>query len=69
MRIIIEYRHDNQFGWWGRHRRYQRDRQKGGQIILGETFKTCALPAGWSTEILSGANDWQYGIFHWTADL
>ncbi|MBK8349266.1 MAG: hypothetical protein IPL08_17255 [Saprospiraceae bacterium] len=37
--------------------------KKGGKIILGETFNTCALPAGWSTEILSGVNDWQYGIF------
>ena len=63
MRIIIEYDDDNQFGWWAGIDDISVTGKKGGKIILGETFNTCALPAGWSTEILSGVNDWQYGIF------
>ncbi|MBK8348581.1 MAG: hypothetical protein IPL08_13575 [Saprospiraceae bacterium] len=59
MRIIIEYDDDNQFGWWAGIDDISVTGKKGGQIILGETFNTCALPAGWSTEILSGVNDWQ----------
>ncbi|MBK8624971.1 MAG: hypothetical protein IPN86_05255 [Saprospiraceae bacterium] len=63
MRIIIEYDDDNQWGWWAGLDNISVTAKKGGQIILGETFNECTLPDGWSTEILNGVNDWQYGIF------
>lgn len=63
MRIIIEYDDDNQWAWWAGLDDISITGRKGGKIILGETFNDCRLPDGWSTEIVNGVNDWQFGYF------
>jgi len=63
MRIIIEYDDDNQWGWWAGVDNIKITGTKGGAIVFGETFNDCQLPEGWSTEILSGVNNWNFGLF------
>ncbi|MBK8547799.1 MAG: hypothetical protein IPL63_10580 [Saprospiraceae bacterium] len=63
MRIIIEYDDDNQWGWWAGIDNIKITGTKGGAIVFGETFNDCLLPDGWSTEILSGVDNWKFGLF------
>lgn len=63
MRIIIEYDDDNQWGWWAGIDNIKITGTKGGAIVFGETFNDCFLPEGWSTEILSGVDNWKFGLF------
>ena len=63
MRIIIEYDDDNQWGWWAGIDNIKITATKGGAIVFGEPFNDCLLPDGWSTEILSGADNWKFGLF------
>ncbi|MFZ1704197.1 MAG: T9SS type A sorting domain-containing protein [Saprospiraceae bacterium] len=64
MRIIIEYDDDNQWGWWAGIDNIVVTGNDSGTIVLGQTFNDCALPQDWSTEIVSGVDNWQFGIFY-----
>lgn len=63
MRIIIEYEDDGIWGWWAGIDNIKVTGTKGGKIVLGETFNDCRLPSDWKTEIVSGVDNWNFGIF------
>jgi len=64
MRIVIEYDDANAWGWWAGVDNISVTGSKDGEIILGQNFNDCALPDGWSTEILNGVDDWNFGVFN-----
>jgi len=63
MRLIIEYDDDNQWGWWAGVDNISITGKGQGDIVFYETFNDCTLPQGWSTEVLTGNDDWQFGVF------
>jgi Secretion system C-terminal sorting domain/SprB repeat len=64
MRIIIEYDDANAWGWWAGLDNISVTGSKDGKIVMGENFNDCNLPQGWTTEILNGVDDWNFGIFN-----
>ncbi len=64
MRIILEYDDSNAWGWWAGVDDISVTGSKDGEIVLGENFNDCALPDGWSTEILNGVDNWNFGVFN-----
>jgi hypothetical protein len=64
MRIIIEYDDANAWGWWAGIDNISVTGSKDGKIVLGENFNDCKLPEGWTTEILNGVDDWNFGVFN-----
>lgn len=65
LRIIFEYDDNNEFAWWaGVDNIEVTGSAFEGEILLGQTFNDCVLPSGWSTEIVSGVNDWQFNYFN-----
>ncbi|MBK8699077.1 MAG: hypothetical protein IPN29_05845 [Saprospiraceae bacterium] len=64
MRLILEYDDMGVFGWWAAIDNISITGSGiGGDILLGESFNQCALPPDWSTEILSGVDNWKTGLF------
>ena len=64
LRLVIEFDDKNNWGWWAAIDNIKVTASgEGGEIIMGETFNDCTLPQGWSTEILTGVDDWKTGLF------
>lgn len=64
MRIVIEYDDKANWGWWAAIDNIKVTASgQGGEILLGANFNDCALPEGWSTEIVAGVDDWKVGLF------
>lgn len=64
LRLVIEFDDKSNWGWWAAIDNIKVTASgEGGEIIMGETFNDCTLPQGWSTEILTGVDDWKTGLF------
>ncbi|MBK9256778.1 MAG: T9SS type A sorting domain-containing protein [Saprospiraceae bacterium] len=63
MRIIIEYDDDGVWGWWAGLDDISVTGIRGGEIVMGQNFNDCSMPSDWQTEIVSGKDDWQFGLF------
>ena len=63
VQLIIRYNDPaGEFGWWAGIDNIQVLGSGTNTLVLGEAFNGCAKPAGWQTEILSGGNDWSFGL-------
>lgn len=60
-RIIFRYDDAGGFAWWAGFDNIRVVGSGQGQNIVKETFNTCAKPAGWETQIVTGEHDWQFG--------
>lgn len=60
-RLMFEFDDGNVWGWWAGIDNIEVTGEGTAQNVLLETFNDCVLPAGWSNEIISGQNDWQFG--------
>lgn len=60
-RLIFRYDDGGGFAWWAGVDNIAIVGSGSGKNILTETFDACQKPAGWTTEILTGAQDWTFG--------
>lgn len=63
MRIMFEYDDGDTWAWWAGFDNLKVEGIGTATNLVLEDFNDCALPAGWSTEVISGVNDWQFGFF------
>lgn len=62
MHLRIDYDDGASWGWWaGIDNMAVLGEGEATNVVL-ENFNSCAAPAGWTTQILSGTNDWQFGL-------
>jgi hypothetical protein len=61
-RLVFRYDDGGDFGWWAGIDNVKVVASGGGTNLVAEAFNSCAKPADWSTEIVSGDADWQFGI-------
>lgn len=62
LRIILRYDDAGGFGWWAAVDNIRVTGSGTGTNVVIETFNNCDKPAGWETEILSGVDDWRFGL-------
>jgi hypothetical protein len=60
-RIIFRYDDANAFNWWVALDNVQVQGFGTGKNVVAEPFNQCALPDGWTSEILAGNVPWQFG--------
>jgi len=60
-RLIFRYDDGGGFAWWAGVDNIAITGSGSGKNVLTETFNTCQKPSGWTTEILSGEQDWTFG--------
>ena len=61
-RVRFSYDDNAGFAWWAGVDNVVVAGERGGSILLGETFDACALPAGWSAQTVRGVDAWQVGV-------
>ena len=61
MQLVIEYDDNGIYGWWAGVDNIEIVGRGSGTNVLLETFNDCSLPAGWSTQVQQGDDDWQFG--------
>jgi len=62
MYLLFQYEDGGGFGWWAGIDNIKVTGEGLGRNFLLETFNDCSAPAGWSTQILTGEHDWQFGL-------
>lgn len=62
MYLVFQYDDGGSFGWWAGIDNVEVTGEGLGKNFLLETFNDCSMPAGWSTQILTGEHDWQFGL-------
>lgn len=62
-RLIFRYNDSaGEWGWWAGIDNIRVVGSGTGTNVLTEAFNNCAQPAGWTTEILTGNNNWSFGL-------
>ncbi len=61
MSIMIQYDDGGTWAWWAGVDNITITGMGSGTNVVAEAFNGCALPSGWSTSVVEGANDWQFG--------
>ncbi len=61
-RIIFRYDDGGGFGWWAAVDNIVVTGSGTGQNVVKEAFNACEKPADWETEIVTGVNDWVFGL-------
>lgn len=61
MRIIFRYDDGGGYAWWAAIDNIKVVGSGQGVNVMKEAFNDCSKPADWSTEVLTGDNDWQFG--------
>ncbi len=61
IQIAVVYDDDEMYAWWGGVDNIVVIGKNEGETILIENFDGCELPTGWTSEILKGEHDWQFG--------
>ncbi|HRI60181.1 MAG TPA: SprB repeat-containing protein, partial [Saprospiraceae bacterium] len=62
-RLIIRYNDGNgTWAWWAGVDNIKITGSGTGTNVIRESFNGCAKPAGWETQLVSGANDWKFGL-------
>ncbi len=59
--IVFVYDDANMYAWWAGIDNVEVIGSGSGTTIIKEQFNDCALPDGWSTNVLEGQDDWQFG--------
>jgi Secretion system C-terminal sorting domain/SprB repeat len=60
-RLIIRYDDGGGFAWWAGVDNISVTGSGQANNIITETFNTCQKPTDWSTQVLTGNNDWVFG--------
>ena len=60
-RLIFRYDDAGGFNWWAGVDNISIVGSGKGKKVLAETFNSCQKPSGWTTEILTGQQDWTLG--------
>ncbi|MBL7827856.1 MAG: choice-of-anchor J domain-containing protein [Saprospiraceae bacterium] len=61
-RIIFRYDDGGGFAWWAAIDNIQVVGSGVGQNVVAETFNGCTKPNGWETQVLTGDDDWNFGL-------
>jgi Secretion system C-terminal sorting domain/SprB repeat len=61
-RLVFRYNDGGGFAWWVAIDNIKVTGFGAGTNVIKETFNTCGKPGNWSTEVLTGVNDWQFGL-------
>jgi len=61
-RIIFRYDDGGGFGWWAAVDNIVVTGSGIGQNVVKESFNACEKPADWETEIVTGVDDWVFGL-------
>ncbi|MEZ5058653.1 MAG: T9SS type A sorting domain-containing protein [Saprospiraceae bacterium] len=62
MHILFEFDDGDIWGWWAGIDNVLVTGEGEGTNLVLESFDACGLPSGWSTEIISGIDDWMFGF-------
>ncbi|MDO8969036.1 MAG: hypothetical protein Q7U74_00005, partial [Saprospiraceae bacterium] len=60
--LIFRYNDGGGFAWWAGIDNVLVTGMGQGTNVVVETFNGCEKPAGWETQILSGVDDWKFGL-------
>ncbi|HMX41911.1 MAG TPA: hypothetical protein PKD78_16355, partial [Saprospiraceae bacterium] len=66
-RLIFRYDDAGDFNWWAGVDNIIVAGVGKGHNVVAESFNACALPQGWSTEMVSGEDDWNFGTIDTTS--
>jgi hypothetical protein len=61
-RIIFRYNDAGGFNWWAGIDNYSVTGKGQGTNVIAESFNGCEKPGGWETEVLTGNDDWTFGL-------
>ncbi|MFN0214199.1 MAG: choice-of-anchor J domain-containing protein [Saprospiraceae bacterium] len=61
-RLIFRYNDANGFNWWAGVDNISVIGKGQGTNVVLETFNGCGKPSGWETQILTGVDDWKFGL-------
>ena len=62
VRLIFRYNDAGGYNWWAGVDNILVEGSGVGQNVIAESFNACSKPAGWETEVLTGGDDWQFGV-------
>lgn len=60
LRVIFRYDDDGGYAWWAGIDNVRITGIGQGSPVIAERFDSCALPAGWTSEVVTGDYDWFY---------
>ncbi|MEM9920399.1 MAG: T9SS type A sorting domain-containing protein [Bacteroidota bacterium] len=61
MQLLFEYDDGNVWAWWAGFDNVLVVGEGEGENLVLEDFNDCRLPDGWTTNIVTGEDDWQFG--------
>jgi hypothetical protein len=62
VRLIFRYNDANSFNWWAGVDNISVIGKGKGTNVVAESFNGCQKPAGWETQIVTGVDDWKFGL-------
>lgn len=62
VRLIFRYDDAGGFNWWAGVDNILVQGSGTGENVIAEPFNSCEKPTGWETEVLTGVDDWQFGV-------
>ena len=63
LKLVYIYDDKEMFAWWAGIDNVKVIGSGEGEIVISEQFNDCGLPENWSTSILEGEQDWEFGMF------
>jgi SprB-like repeat protein/type IX secretion system substrate protein len=64
MQLVIEYDDNESYGWWAGIDNIEVVGIENSTNIVVENFNSCSMPNGWSSQIQTGDDGWQFGLFN-----
>jgi len=61
-RLIFRYNDANGFNWWAGIDNISVVGKGEGTNVIVESFNGCQKPEGWETQIVTGVDDWKFGL-------
>lgn len=61
-RLIFRYDDAGGYNWWAAIDNITVVGSGNGTNVVTETFNGCAKPTGWETQIVTGQDDWRFGL-------
>jgi hypothetical protein len=61
-RLIFRYNDANGFNWWAGVDNISVIGKGEGTNVVVESFNDCQKPSGWETQIVTGVDDWKFGL-------
>ena len=62
VRIIFRYNDAGAFNWWAGVDNISVIGKGQGTNVVVESFNGCEKPTGWETQIVTGVDDWKFGV-------